>query len=151
MSDNYKFWGGCHQVALVLHRLTGKPIVALYGERNPDEMEKPYDHDIDEDGEFTPFYDEDIDKILIHCGVLIDGKLVDEIGFNGSPEDELEFYESVNEQYTYTDADIYDLPEFHAMISKCLCNDDFSNEEIEKHLLSQDWIKPYLTKIEGSS
>jgi hypothetical protein len=104
MSGEYKFWGGCHQVALVLHKLTGKTIVALYGERNPDEMEKPYDHDIDEDEEmeeFVPCSDEDIDKVLIHCGILIDRKLVDEIGFNGSPEDELELYESVNEQYTY--------------------------------------------------
>lgn len=97
MSVEYKFWGGCHQVALVLHRLTGKTIVALYGERNPDEMEKPYDYELTEEDEeeleeFVPCDDEEVEKILIHCGVLINGKLVDEIGFNGSPEDELEYY-----------------------------------------------------------
>lgn len=146
-SKEYKFWGGCHQVALILQKLTGRPIVALYGERNPDEIEKPYDHDLDDDEgdeeEFVPCSYEEIDKILIHCGVLIDGKLVDETGPCKTPEDELEYYEEINEQYTLTDIDTYNILEFQELLSKCCCHDDFDNKEIESHLLSQDWIKPY--------
>lgn len=142
--EGYLFWGNCHQVARVLHKLTGKPIVILYGERDPNELDKPCDYDPD-DEDAEDWVDEEIEYILIHCGVLINGRLVDEKGFNMSPDEELEEYESINDPYSRTEVmDDCDLDTLNEIARQCYCPEDDIEKEIEKYLLDQEWIKPYL-------